>query len=286
MYKILIFCLILLLFLFYIRLRRIEGFYDESAKIPKIIWTYWNNDNLPEFIQKCINTWKKHNSTYTINVITPSNLNDYIDIDLKSIKWNDSPARESDIVRLLLIEKYGGVWCDASIIMRAPLNINTNKQVFSYYLENFTTNPKYPVIESWFFAAIPNCKFVKAWKKAFFKLGNFDSVNLAVNHMRDIGVDFQKIQAADYLFIHIAAQYVMQKEMTIKEIQNTIHFKKAEDGPYKYLIKNGWNSEKAIQDLCNGNNLTDLIKLRSNERNIIGENYEINCKILALSHEP
>ena len=84
MYNIIIFfCVILVIFLFYIRSRVKEGFQDESNQIPKIIWTYWNNDTLPEFIEKCINTWKKHNPTYKINVVTPSNLKDYLDIDPK-----------------------------------------------------------------------------------------------------------------------------------------------------------------------------------------------------------
>ena len=38
-----------------------EGF-ETNTNIPKKIWTYWDNDNLPDIIVKCIDTWKKTES--------------------------------------------------------------------------------------------------------------------------------------------------------------------------------------------------------------------------------
>ena len=52
-------------------------------RIPAIIWTYWNNDTIPDIVKRCIDSWAYHNPEYKINVVTPSNLYDYIDINIK-----------------------------------------------------------------------------------------------------------------------------------------------------------------------------------------------------------
>ena len=51
---------------------------DNSQEIPKIIWTYWHAKELPEFVELCINSWKKHNPSWQINILNDDNLNDYI----------------------------------------------------------------------------------------------------------------------------------------------------------------------------------------------------------------
>jgi hypothetical protein len=278
MYRYILFA-ISIAFLFYIIIytgKNIEGY---SSGIPKKIWTYWNSDDIPDVVVRCIATWKKHNPDFMVTVLTPTNLNKYIEEDIKSIKWNDSPARESDIVRLLIIEKYGGYWCDSTIIMTAPLNYHLTSQTFvGYYIGGFTTKPEYPVLESWFFGSEPRNPFVTKWKNAFFKLGDFKNVSDAVSYMKKEGVNIQNIDIPEYLFIHVAAQYVFQKQMTPDEIKKYLFLQKAEDGPYKYLSNNNWSSHNALNDLCDGNNITPLIKFRGGERGILIDNPELaNC---------
>jgi hypothetical protein len=243
----------------------------KSKTIPKIIWTYWNNNKLPEFVEKCVDTWRKYNPDYQINVVTPANLGKYVEIDVKEIHWNDSREREADIIRAIIIEKYGGVWSDASIIMTKSLNqfINTDKEFVGFYIKSFTSNMDYPVLENWFFASVAHGDFIRRWKAAFFNVGNFACPTFASDHYINLGVDTQKIDSKDYLFMHIAAQYVMQIYMTPDEICKTMRFQEAESGPFKYLALNSWNTKKALKSLCAGENITDIIKLRGVERNYV-----------------
>ena len=45
---------------------------------------------------------------------------------------------------------------------------------------------------------------------------------------------------------------------------------KAEDGPFKYLTNNNWDSQISMQKLCNVSELkTPIIKFRGRERKII-----------------
>ena len=86
--------------------------------------------------------------------------------------------------------------------------------------------------------------------------------------MRARGVNCQKIPYCirNYLFIHVAAQYVLQKLLTQEEVKDTVLLEAAEDGPLKYLTDNNWDSKKAVEALINGKYMNGMIKLRGCER--------------------
>lgn len=252
-----------------------EGF--QSAAIPNVIWTYWNQDTIPPIVQKCIESWRKQNPDFKVNVVFRSTLHEYLpNLQLDTLSWNDSPARESDIVRLNLLAQYGGYWCDASTLMTDPLDFNVlpQTQFIGYWLEGFTTNIKYPVIESWFFATVPGGTFITAWRDAFMGLSDCESVDVCIERAMLSGVDLQNISKSlrNYLYIHVAAQYALQKVMAENEIKSTMAFFKAEDGPYKYLVDAKWDPKTAAESIC-ADRSKKIYKLRSHERKEI-ENSE------------
>jgi len=249
--------------------------FTQQQEIPKIIWTYWHEETLPDFIQKCIATWKEHNPSYEINVLNDKNLSKYLpDVSFDNYKFATTHQRKSDMIRLHMLAKYGGVWSDASIIMYKSLDelLKNKAEFIAYYLEHFTTNYDYPVIESWFFACKPNTKFINAWRDIFLTINNYETIEDYVAHIKS-NTDFQNIDSPDYLVIHIAAQYVLQNMMSINEIKFRLNLQKAEDGPYKYLADNGWQIEQALNSLCRPRS-DDIIfdKLRGLEREFIENN--------------
>jgi len=254
----------------------VEGFSDSA--IPPIIWTYWNSEEIPEVVQRCIESWRLQNPTFEVRVLTPATLGDYIDVDVKSLTFIDSPAREADAVRLLVLEQFGGVWSDATILATEPYPFSLQSEFVGYYIASFTTDERFPVLENWFFATVPHGAFITRWKKAFFMLENFDSVDDALAYMKDTeSVDFQKINGPNYLFMHVAAQYVMQKN---PELVSRMTLMKAEDGPFEYLTNNNWDSTKALEDLCGGNHRTPLIKFRGSERGILIDRKDLKDCVL------
>ena len=269
--------IIILIGILYYRSRYEEPFTSQYT-IPAVIWTYWNSVELPEVVTRCIDSWRRHNPTYEVVILNPSNLIDYIDIDVKRVSFNDNPARESDIIRLLVLEKYGGVWSDATMFLTKPypFSLTSRYQFIGYYLEGFTSNRKYPVLESWFFATIPHGTFITQWRKEFFKLEEHESVDHAIETVKKEGIDLQKIDSLNYLYIHVAAQKVMQTQ----NVTDTMLFFKAEDGPYKYMAKNNWNSETSLEDLCKGNHRTGMIKFRSTERSVLIDRSDLQDCIL------
>ena len=265
-------------------LRRREPF--TLQEVPKTIWTYWDSDQLPEFIQKSIDKMKQMNFGWTINVLHPGNLHEYLpDVDIFKFKFADTKPRQSDFVRLHILPKYGGVWCDASIVPQKSFEWVIDEQkkrgveFIGYYREGATTKPEYPVIESWFFACTKGSNFVSKWRD---ELGVMNTLEKETDYKENVkarGVDIQDTPQPDYLNVYLAAQAVMQTQMTPDEIKSKIHVLDAESGPFKHSIENNWDPPRSVKSLCDtpSHELPDLIKIYGNERRAIEADESLKC---------
>lgn len=84
--------------------------------IPKVIHYCWFGENkLPEHAQKCIESWKKYCPDYEIKEWNEKN------VDIRSITYMQQAYKEkawcfvSDVARLQIIYKYGGIYLDADV---------------------------------------------------------------------------------------------------------------------------------------------------------------------------
>jgi len=255
-------------------------------EIPKTIWTYWDSDNLPEIVQKSIENWKRYSPDWTINVVTPSNIKEYLpEMDFSKFRPKDFVQRQVDLIRLHLVSKYGGVWSDASIAVSRSHNWIIDEQksrgfeFFGYYREGSTKNQDFPVIENWFFAAVPNSQFMNKWRDEFEKTGRYGDVKEYIEDVKKQGVDIQDIPDPAYLTPYVSAQAVMQTQMTPDEIKNKIHVIKSDDGPFKHSTENNWDEPKSVKWLCEQpkHELPDLIKIYGNERRAIDADESLKC---------
>ncbi|KAJ3317734.1 hypothetical protein HDV06_001288 [Boothiomyces sp. JEL0866] len=238
-----------------------------NSSIPNIIWTFWDSNAIPKDIQKYIDAWKI-SSDYDIRVITRASTEFK---DVFRLKFADQPQRISDFIRLAALEKHGGIWLDASMILNCPLNwVNAYQSQFSsefvgYYLNRFTTRREFPVVENWFLAAVPHSQFITDWKTEFYKINEFDSVDGYVQYiLKD--TDTQNIDAPHYLTMHIAAQKVLQTK------QYNLTLLKAEDTPYIQMDRADFRLGKAVALLKSGQfNQAPLIKLSKFPRICMGD---------------
>src|SRR5258708_22123857 len=84
----------------------------------KIIWSYWDGADPPLSVSIAINTWYKHNSDYIVCILSNDNVDQYIDLSTLPKKYNEvSVQKKADIIRLALLEKYGGIWLDSTIYL-------------------------------------------------------------------------------------------------------------------------------------------------------------------------
>lgn len=261
---------------------------ENKQEIPKIIWSYWDDQQVPELVKVCFDSWKK-NKGYTINILNEKTYKDFIpDLDHGNF---DSKTRFADYLRFRLLSLYGGVWMDATIFCTKSIDWlidQSNKegnQYTGFYMPNFTTIEDYPIIENWFMACTKDSSFMKDWNKEVQSIQQFENVDAYVNNVRNKNIDLQNIPFPEYLMCHVAAQVVFQENKR-KKLNMTYKFSVTsavgENGPFKYLSDENWSSEQGFSKLCMKEHVTPIIKFRGTEREFLNSTYStkyIDCLV-------
>ena len=111
----------------------------------KNIYLLWLQgwENAPILQKKVLSSWIKHNSDWNIIKLDYNNLKEY-DLNIDYIYNNNKQIKAqhiSDIVRISILKKYGGIWADATCLCLKPINnlyeeslLHSNS--FMYYRPN------------------------------------------------------------------------------------------------------------------------------------------------------
>lgn len=85
----------------------------------KKIFTFWEpKDEIPAYIELCIETWRKFLGEYEIVILDYSNYRDYIgNFYDESLEYNFSLPKQADAIRAAVLARHGGVWLDADTII-------------------------------------------------------------------------------------------------------------------------------------------------------------------------
>ncbi len=108
-----------------------------NQELPKseyadCIWICWwqGLDQAPELVKICVNSIRKNAGGHKVIILTEDNYKDYVDmpswVEEKREKGIISRTHYSDILRLMLLAKYGGVWLDSTFFC-------TNDQIKKYF---------------------------------------------------------------------------------------------------------------------------------------------------------
>lgn len=94
--------------------------YNTNNKIN--IFTYWTGYKCA-YIELCLESMKKHLENCNLHILNETNIKNYIPELPKKI--NKLPVyQQSDIIRVYLLYKYGGVWMDAdTILLKDPTKL-------------------------------------------------------------------------------------------------------------------------------------------------------------------
>lgn len=140
-----------------------------DVEIPKIIWIYWDDDIIKsKTVLVCIDAIRNMHTEYEVRLLNRYTIDKYIKFD-KQVVGNLPLANKSDLIRLKLLSKYGGIYLDASTLLLEKLdwilelNSINGTDAVAYYTDENTKDMNYPVIETWLLASIPNSKFINDW---------------------------------------------------------------------------------------------------------------------------
>lgn len=190
---------------------------SNCSAIPNIIWTYWDDEIIPDFIQICINNSIALNPDYDHRVLTRNKIRDYIS-DIEGYENISSLQVKADIIRLELLNTYGGIWIDASVLFTRRIDwIDEVKKVNKYdfigfYRKRLSSSLKQPIIENWMMCAPPGTIFIKNWLEIFkpvIKLG-LKKFHENLSSRSDYASLKQRINMPEYLSAYIAAQIAIK----------------------------------------------------------------------------
>ncbi len=134
--------------------------------MTKIIWTLWlqGETAAPPIVRHCLESWRTLNPEWDVRCLDADTIRQYVDIpdafnpDLKDI----TATSFSDMVRLLLLYEYGGVWVDATCFCNKPLDEFLADKMDTGFFAFSKPAPDRP-LASWFLAAQPHNIIIATW---------------------------------------------------------------------------------------------------------------------------
>jgi len=139
-----------------------------TSGIPRVLWTLWLQgwEQSPALVQACLRSWQLRNPTWSVRALTMENLGRYVDlgatypgVDLDRIP---APAL-SDMIRIALLTRHGGVWADSTVFCVTPLDQWLDDYSRTGFFA-FSRPGPHRMVSSWFLASEPHHPLTTAWE--------------------------------------------------------------------------------------------------------------------------
>lgn len=160
---------------------------DSSVEIPRIIWIMWLQgfDLAPGLVKKCLLSWQRHNPKWKIVLLDEKNIKDHVNLDdiIKPDRQTISMQALSNIVRINLLAKFGGVWVDSTCFCCRPLDEWIGNHLTSGFFA-FEKPGRDRLISSWFLASGKNCHLTDAYCQ---EVNSYWSRNLFLHQNKPLG---------------------------------------------------------------------------------------------------
>lgn len=115
----------------------------------KVIWQYWAQgyEQVPEVVQMCLASVDRWAGGYKIIRLSDANLSEFLDIPDFVMKKRStySIAHFADLLRLMLLKTYGGIWLDVTVMLSGPIPSEFTRQDLFF----FRRDPKEPYYKYW-----------------------------------------------------------------------------------------------------------------------------------------
>ncbi|MGN0189370.1 MAG: capsular polysaccharide synthesis protein [Candidatus Cryptobacteroides sp.] len=144
---------------------------QEDRKEEEKIFSVWlqGEGNAPKIVRSCWGSIKA-NCPQELVILDADSLPQWVDLPDHIIgKWKSGkmgPAHFTDICRLALLHKYGGLWLDSTDFVSAPIPQWILDEDFFVYMSGDTLKGSYSFIQNCFIRARKGNYLTKAWLDA------------------------------------------------------------------------------------------------------------------------
>lgn len=176
-----------------------------SKDLP--IWQLWlqGRDQAPPIVKKCFKSIEEYSSGRDIIILDEDSLLEYIDLPDFILKKKQagiiSNTHFSDIVRICLLEQYGGTWIDATVLLTDNIQDKVlNSDFFAFYVPDDHPNYDFHAFSNWFIHAQPHHPLIRDIKQTLFDC--WENENQLV--------DYFCFHFIAYNIIHSSSEYLIE----------------------------------------------------------------------------
>lgn len=124
-------------------------------------------ENAPPIVQACLRTWTHHNPDWQVRCLDAGTLDSILAPSEQvptSLRYIPAAAK-SDLIRIALLRKFGGVWVDATVYCLKPLDAWLPEAMPGGFFAFERPAPD-RMVASWFLAAEQPNEIVSRWYEA------------------------------------------------------------------------------------------------------------------------
>jgi hypothetical protein len=136
---------------------------------PKVIWMFWLQgwDSAPHIAKASRASWTNRNPGWRVQALDRTSLANFLpSADVARMLDIDKPVEAlSDQLRLELLDRYGGVWADATTICARPLD-EWLAEAMPHGFAALSRPAPTRMLSTWFLAAEKGSEIVELWRAA------------------------------------------------------------------------------------------------------------------------
>jgi hypothetical protein len=138
-----------------------------SGLVPRVVWMLWFQgwDDAPPLVEACLRSWREHNPGWEVRTLDDTSVDELGLLPTGFVRARLSLAAYSDLIRIELLRREGGIWADATTYCQRPLDTWIDTATTTGF---FAFRRPAPGLElsSWFLAASPGHYLVSRWAEA------------------------------------------------------------------------------------------------------------------------
>ena len=125
------------------------------------VFSYWHSgfDDSPPIVRACIQSHKKYFGDNYV-ALNSGNISDWVVIPkrISDLRSSMSETHFSDVLRLLLLERHGGLWLDSTVLLTGEPSLHSNLDFFCFSRDR---DPR--LLANWWIEARPGAYLVEQW---------------------------------------------------------------------------------------------------------------------------
>lgn len=198
-----------------------------------ILW-FQGFENAPEVVKRCVESWMYYNKDWNIILLDNSNINNYISeghyvFEKKQLEYYE----KSDIIRLELLKKYGGVWADSTLFCNKPLDEWLGEHINEGFFA-FSKPADDKSLSNWFLYSERESYILNKWKTKMDEYYKFSN------------------KSWNYFMMHYFFDDIKREDTNFKNIWERINHIKAK-GPHMFNEKGYFSVDKTMKDQIESN---------------------------------